>query len=122
MNSNLDLFIKKASPRDHCGFTERPIQTIETDIRTLLLQSDVGIKYQSYSVRSSAYIRSYTHKKKRKDAAMNVIPQHPKKVVLRSFLLFGCPATIWLQTSNELRAGELTVVTPCKDMEIQIGL
>ena len=108
---------RKASPQDHCEPAERAIQTIETDIRTLLLQSGVSIKYWSYAAQSSVYTRNCTYNKKIKNAAVNVVSKYPVKVVLRSFLPFGCPATIWQQTSNKLSTNGLTAITLCKDTE-----
>ena len=108
---------RKTSPQDYHEPAERAIQTIETDIRTLLLQSGVSIKYWSYAAQSSVYTRNCTYNKKIKNAAVNVVSKYPVKVVLRSFLPFGCPATIWQQTSNKLSTNGFTAVTPCKDTE-----
>ena len=106
---------KKASPQDHCRPAERAIQTIETDIRTLLLQSGVSIKYWSYAAQSSVYTGNCTYDKKIEDAAVKIVSKYPVKVVLRSFLPFGCPATIWQQIGNKLSTNGLVAVTLCKD-------
>ena len=45
---------RKASPQDHCEPAERAIQTIEADIRTLLLQSGVCIKYWPCAAQSES--------------------------------------------------------------------
>ena len=108
---------RKASPRDRCEPAERAIQTIETDIRTLLLQSGVSIKYWSYAAQSSVYTRNCTYNKKIKDAAVSIVSKYPVKVVLRSFLPFRCPATVWQQTTNKLSSNGLAAVTLCKDIE-----
>ena len=78
---------KKASPQDHCRPAERAIQTIETDIRTVLLQSGVSIKYWSYAAQSSVYTGNCTYNKKIKDAAVKIVSKYPVKVVSRSFLV-----------------------------------
>ena len=41
----------------------------------------------------------------------------PVKVVLRSFLPSGSPATIWRQTGNKLSTNGLTALTLCKNTE-----
>ena len=38
-------------------------------------------------------------------------------MVLRSFLPFRCPATVWQQTTNKLSSNGLAAVTLCKDIE-----
>ena len=108
---------RKASPQDHCEPAERVIQTIETDIRTLLLQSGISLKYWSFAAQSTVYTRNCTYNKKIKDAPVKVVSKYPVKVVLRSFLPFGCPATVWQQTTNKLGSNGLAAVTLCKDIE-----
>ena len=108
---------RKASPQDHCEPAERAIQTIETDIRTLLLQSGISLKYWSFAAQSTVYTRNCTYNKKIKDAPVKVVSKYPVKIVLRSFLPFGCPATVWQQTTNKLSSNGLAAVTLCKDIE-----
>ena len=108
---------RKASPQDHCEPAERAIQTIETDIRTLLLQSGISLKYWSFAAQSTVYTRNCTYNKKIKDAPVKVVSKYPVKIVLRSFLPFGCPATVWQQSTNKLSSNGLAAVTLCKDIE-----
>ena len=77
----------------------------------------MSIKYWSYAAQSSVYTGNCTYNKKIKDAAVKIASKYPVKVVLRSFLPFSCPATIWQQTGNKLSTNGLTAVTLCKDAE-----
>ncbi|XP_004179153.2 uncharacterized protein TBLA_0B08195, partial [Henningerozyma blattae CBS 6284] len=94
---------------------ERTIRTIITDTRTLLLQAKLPLKFWHYAAKASAEVRNCTYNKNTKDAPLNVISELPVKIILRNFLPFGAPATIWNHKSKKTSAPSLQAVVLSKD-------
>ncbi|CCH59369.1 hypothetical protein TBLA_0B05400 [Henningerozyma blattae CBS 6284] len=109
--------LRFTSTQDHSANAraERAIRTIITDTRTLLLQAKLPLKFWHYAVMASAEVRNCTYNKNTKDAPLNVISELPVKIILRNFLPFGAPATIWNHKSKKTSAPSLQAVVLSKD-------
>lgn len=111
------IVLKMTSTQDHSANAraERTIRTITTDIKTLLLQSELSVSFWSYAAKAATDIRNYTFNAQVNDTSINMLSKEKIMIRLRSFLPFGAPAIIWKDTKNKQRSPGVSALTLCKD-------
>ena len=102
---------------DHAanGRAERNIGTIVADTRTLLLQSQLGLKYWSYAAKSAAYTRNMIYNKNAGGSPLRILSADKVKILLQNFIPFGADAIVWQHADSKLEPRGVRGTILCRD-------
>lgn len=87
---------KFTTTQNHAGNTkaERAIRTTITDVRTLLLQTKMPLRFWKYAIKAAKDVRNFTYQPRITTAPIKLLSINSVKIYLRSFLPFGTPAVV----------------------------